>query len=191
MRDCTLLVDVFDDFRHDDGDRLLASFLARVPVMRDLVARARSREEPLIYANDSRHVFDGDARGIVARARAGPAGAAVDGIAPAPGDRFVIKPRYSAFDLTPLELILDELEIERVVLAGMSTEACVTQTAIAAREAGFKVTVVADGCATVDTDVEAIALAYLERVVGVQVSSLAALDAREVPSAPATGIQAS
>jgi nicotinamidase-related amidase len=44
---------------------------------------------------------------------------------------------------------------------------CVTQTAIAARELGFKVTVLADCCATLDPEVEEIALAYLERVVGV------------------------
>jgi hypothetical protein len=36
-------------------------------------------------------------------------------------------------------LILKDLAIERVTRAGMSTERCVTQTAIDAREAGLKV----------------------------------------------------
>jgi ferritin-like metal-binding protein YciE len=61
---------------------------------------------------------------------------------PRPDDRLAVKPRYSAFDSTPLALNLRELAIERIVLAGMSTEGCVAQTAIASKEEGFKVTVV-------------------------------------------------
>jgi nicotinamidase-related amidase len=48
----------------------------------------------------------------------------------------------------------------------MSTEGCVAQTAIDARERGFKVTVLANACATIDERVEQVALEYLEQVVG-------------------------
>ncbi len=169
MRDCLLLVDVFNDFRHEDGDRLLESFTSRFSGLECLVRSAREEDRPIVFANDPHGIFDGDARAIVERARAGLAGPMVDRISPAPGDRFVVKPRYSAFDHTPLELILREFDVERLVLAGMSTEGCVTQTAIAAREVGFQVTVDASACATVDPQLEAIALAYLARVVGVYV----------------------
>ena len=97
----------------------------------------------------------------------------VDQIAPRREDRFVLKPRYSAFDHTPLELILDQLEIERIFVAGMTTEGCVAQTAIDARELGYKVTVVTSACCTIDLEVEDIALAYLERVVGVRLAMTA------------------
>ena len=53
----------------------------------------------------------------------------------------MIKLRYSAFDHTPLALILEELGCERLLLAGMPTEGCVTQSTIAARELGFTVSV--------------------------------------------------
>jgi nicotinamidase-related amidase len=43
---------------------------------------------------------------------------------------------------------------------------CVAQTAIAARERGFKVSVLVDACATVDERMEEISLDYLENVVG-------------------------
>lgn len=46
---------------------------------------------------------------------------------------------------------------------------CVTQTAIAARELGFKVTVLAAACACVDERLERVALEYLTDVVGVRV----------------------
>ena len=54
-------------------------------------------------------------------------------LAPEPGDRFVLKPRYSAFDHTALALLLQELEIERMLLIGSATEGCVVQTGIDAR----------------------------------------------------------
>jgi nicotinamidase-related amidase len=89
----------------------------------------------------------------------------VAAIAPQEGDRFVVKPRYSAFDHTPLELILRELEIERILLAGAATEGCVVQTAIDGRELGFKISVLVDACASPNERLEQIALAYLEEVV--------------------------
>jgi nicotinamidase-related amidase len=51
----------------------------------------------------------------------------------------------------------------------MSTEGCVTQTAIDAREAGLKGSVVAPACCTVDLELEEFALGYLARVVGAQI----------------------
>jgi len=48
----------------------------------------------------------------------------------------------------------------------MSTEGCVAQTTIDARELGFKVSVLADACATVDERIEQVALEYLESVAG-------------------------
>jgi nicotinamidase-related amidase len=167
MRDVLLLVDVLNDFEHEDGDKLLASFRERQPA---LVA-ALQRDVPVIYANDNHDVWDGDVRALVQRAVDGRGGELVAAIAPREDDRFVIKPRYSAFDHTPLELILRELETERILLAGMATEMCVAQTAIGARERGFKVTVLADACACVDPEDERIALAYLERVAGVFVET--------------------
>lgn len=98
MRDCLLLVDVFGDFRHEDGGALLASFRERFAALRSLLHESRQERIPVVYANDSAGVFDGDARGIVDRARAGPAAAEMAELAPQRGDRFVVKPRDSAFD---------------------------------------------------------------------------------------------
>lgn len=90
-------------------------------------------------------------------------------IAPHPGDRFVVKPRYSAFDHTPLVLILRELEVERILLAGAATKMCVVQTAIDAKEEGFKVTILAEACTTTDPEIERVALGYAETIVGARV----------------------
>ena len=169
MRDALLFVDVVNDFEHEDGEQLLASFRSRHDGFVRALERARGGSVPVVYANDNFGVWDGDAPRLVRAAVDGRGGELVQAIAPREGVRFVVKPRYSAFDHTPLVLILRELEVERLLLAGMSTEGCVAQSAIDARELGFKVSVLSGACATVDQRVEQIALDYLEAVVGVRV----------------------
>ena len=169
MKDALLLVDLLSDFEHEDGERLLASFRERHEGMVRALGRARGDDLPVVYANDNYGVWDGDRQRLVQQALDGRGGVLLEVIAPAEEDRFVVKPRYSAFDKTPLELILREFEIERLLLAGASTEGCVAQTAIDARELGFKVSVLADACATVDERVEQVALEYLEAVVGARI----------------------
>jgi nicotinamidase-related amidase len=166
LKDALLLVDVIQDFEHEAGDALLESFRARHDGLRRALERARENGIPVIYANDNRGVWDGDVDGLVRGAIAGRGGDLVAAVAPEPGDRFVVKPRYSAFDHTPLVLILRELEIERVLLAGAATEMCVVQTAIDAKEEGLKVTILADACATTDERMERLAFEYAEKIVG-------------------------
>jgi nicotinamidase-related amidase len=169
VKDALLLVDVVNDFEHEDGERLLESFRERHEGLERALADARAEGVAVVYANDNFGVWDGDGPRLVRQALEGRGAELVEAIAPADGDPFVVKPRYSAFDHTPLELILRDLEIERLLLAGTSTEGCVAQTAIDARELGFKVTVLADACATVDERVERVALEYLEAVAGVRI----------------------
>ena len=166
MRDAFVLVDVVQTFEHEDGERLLESFRARHGGFVEALERARADGLPVIYANDNFGVWDGDAPRLLRQALDGRGGELVEAIAPREGETFVVKPRYSAFDHTPLELILRELEIERLLLGGLSTEGCVAQSAIGARELGFKVTVLAQACATVDERVEQVAFDYLEQVAG-------------------------
>ena len=167
MRDAVLLVDVLNDFRHADGERLLASFRQRGERLEAFVAAARRAGTAIVYANDNFGTWDGDGRALVERALDGPGGRVIERFAPKRGDALVLKPRYSAFDHTPLELVLGDLGAERLLMAGAATEMCVAQTAIDGREIGFKISVVEDACASVDPEMERVALDYLERVVGV------------------------
>jgi nicotinamidase-related amidase len=166
VKDALVLVDVIQTFAHEDGDELLESFRSRHEGFLAALERARRDGVPVVYANDNFGVWDGDAPRLVRSAVKGPGGELVEAIAPRDGETFVVKPGYSAFDHTPLELILRELEVERLLLGGMSTEGCVAQTTIDARELRFKVTVVARACATTDERVEQVALEYLEKVAG-------------------------
>ena len=167
MKDALLLVDVLNDFRHEDADALLASFRERHGAIVEALETARRREVPVVYANDNFGDWHGDASRLVREAvEHGRAGELVAAVAPRDDDLFVVKPRYSAFDHTPLVLVLRELAVERIVLAGAATEMCVLQTSIDAKEEGFKVTILADACATTDERMERLALEYAESIVG-------------------------
>jgi len=161
-----VVLDVINDFEHDDGDRLLASLAARLPALERALAHARGSARAVIYANDAHGRWDGERSAHVAHALAGKGGDVVARVAPAGDDRFLFKGAYSAFDETPLARLLEQLGVTRVILAGAATEMCVAQTAIAAREHGLQVTVLHDACAAVDPRNEQIALEYLEHVTG-------------------------
>ena len=178
MRDALLVVDVFNDFDHEDGDVLLESFRERLPAMAEALAAARAAEIPVVYVNDHLDRWDADAPGLVRSVlSARHSGGVIAPLAPEPRDRFVLKPRYSGFDHTALVLLLQELQVDRVLLVGSATEGCVVQTGIDAREAGFKVTIVADACATNDSVLAELALRYAEEVGGMRISDASSLAA--------------
>jgi nicotinamidase-related amidase len=172
--DALLVVDVINTFDHEDGELLLSSFRRRANEIAAVLRRYRDGGTPVIYVNDAAGRWDGDAPAHVRRAAAARGGDVVSRLAPASGDLFLFKRRYSAFDGTPLRQVLGELEVERVLLIGAATEGCVVQTGIDAREQGLKATILAAACATVDEEVERIALEYAERVVGIRVDRGAA-----------------
>jgi nicotinamidase-related amidase len=167
MEDALLVVDVLNDFRHVGGERLVASFEERAEGLRAALAHARASRIPVVYVNDNYGDWSGDRAALVERAARGEGGALVSAIAPRDDEPLIVKPRYSAFDHTPLELLLRELGAERLLLAGGSTEGCIVQTGIDARELGFKVTILTGACMTVDREKESIALRYAESVAGI------------------------
>lgn len=169
MKDALLVIDVVSEFQHEDGERLLSSFRQRLPVIAETIATCRGRSMPVVYANDYEGHWDSDASRIVRDALAGIGGDVAAALAPRESEPFILKPRYSAFDHTALELLLRELRIERLLLAGGTTEGCIVQTGIDARELGLKVTIVAGACTTIDEALETIALTYARKIAGMHV----------------------
>jgi nicotinamidase-related amidase len=174
VNDALIVVDVISRFEHEDGEALLASFQDRVAAMIDALAEARGAGTPVIYVNDQDGRWDSDAPRLTREARSGRGGEVVERLLPEAEDRLVLKPRYSIFDHTPLELLLSELAVERLLLMGATTEGCVVQSGIDARELGFKVTILARACATIDPELEELALRYASRVAGMRIDRDAA-----------------
>jgi nicotinamidase-related amidase len=167
-----LLVDVIKDFRHEDGDRLLASYRERHEALAAAIRESREAGHAVVYANDNDGLWDSEAPRLVQQAiDRGKAGDLVAEVAPAQGDTFVLKRGYSAFDATPLASILqEELKVDELAVAGTATEMCVFQTVTDAVRIGFRVSVLANACATVDEANERLALDYLEQILQVEIA---------------------
>jgi nicotinamidase-related amidase len=69
VKDALLLVDVVNDFEHEDGEALLSSSRGRREGFVRAVERARADDVPVVYANDF-DVWDGDAPRLVRAALA-------------------------------------------------------------------------------------------------------------------------
>jgi nicotinamidase-related amidase len=179
--DAVLVVDVFNDFDHEDGDRLLDSFRERAPNMRRTIEAARNADVPVIYVNDERNGWHGDASGVIEEALHGKGGELIKALVPDACDPVLLKHRYSAFDHTPLDILLGTRQIERVILVGAATEGCVVQTAIDARELGLQASIVVNACVTTDPELERIALRYASLVGGIHLEEITQ-DGRGEPS---------
>jgi nicotinamidase-related amidase len=70
--------------------------------------------------------------------------------APGAGEKIIEKELPNAFAKTPLHLALQATERKSLILAGFMTHMCVSATARAALDHGWKATVIADAAATRD-----------------------------------------
>ena len=171
--DALLVLDVLNAFDHEDAEPLLASFRERGARTAGVLGAARRAGIPVIYVNDDRDRWDSDAPALAREAADGPGGNVIRELLPRPGDHVLLKHRYSAFDHTALDLLLEAKSVERVVVVGAATEGCVVQTALDAREHGLKATILAEACATTDPELEETALRYAEDVGGIRIRRLA------------------
>jgi nicotinamidase-related amidase len=71
-------------------------------------------------------------------------------VAPLPGEKVIVKEQVNCFRDTPLLEYLKDLEINRLVIAGMMTHMCVEAAVRAADDLGFETLMIGDACATRD-----------------------------------------
>jgi nicotinamidase-related amidase len=136
-----LVVDMLNTYEHEDADRLAASVKVVLPQIAELIGRARADDAQLVYVNDNYGDWNSSSRELAERALAGRHPDLVEPLLPRDGDAFVIKARHSVFYSTPLEYLLQTMEVGRIVLAGQSTEQCVLYSALDGYVRHFEVAV--------------------------------------------------
>jgi nicotinamidase-related amidase len=75
----------------------------------------------------------------------------------------VIKTRHSVFFSTPLEYLLETMDVGRIVLTGQVTEQCILYSAVDGYVGHFKVAVPRDGVAHIYEHLAQAALEMMER----------------------------
>lgn len=166
-RTALLVIDMINDYRHDDAEALAASVDDVIQPIRNLVATAGEADDvDLIYVNDNRGDFTADFRVLAESALAGERPDLVEPILPEPGCRIVTKVRHSVFYATALDYLLGRLEARRLVLAGQVTEQCILYSALdgyVRHYDYYDVVVPPDAVAHIDAELGAAALAMMER----------------------------
>ncbi|MFD6361943.1 isochorismatase family protein [Streptomyces roseolus] len=139
-----VLIDVQNTYR--SGVMALEGAEEAVAEAARLLARARAAGAPVVHIqHDS---GEGSPYDLTA-----PVGAICDEVAPVEGEPVVVKNFPDAFHATDLEKVLTGLGFaagdgKELVLAGFMTHMCVTYTAQAAFNLGYRPTVVAEATAT-------------------------------------------
>ncbi|HEX3124488.1 MAG TPA: isochorismatase family cysteine hydrolase [Rhodanobacteraceae bacterium] len=166
-----LLIDLINTWGMADGRKLLNQTLAILPQLVRLKARAATAHAPVIYVNDNFGQWRSDFKQVVARARGATTGAArvVEALCPGSDDYFILKPRHSGFFSTPLDLLLQELNISRLVLCGVAGDQCVLATASDALVRKYEVVVPRDTIACAEASRTAAVLKHFRVVMDIPV----------------------
>ena len=92
--------------------------------------RCRQNWIPAIYANDNQGRWRSDMRTVIAHCvrKDAPGRGMVERLRPESDDYVLLKPKHSAFHATPLDTILSYLGARTVILAGLTTSACILLT---------------------------------------------------------------
>jgi nicotinamidase-related amidase len=141
-----LLIDVINDldFRH------AAPLIAEAEPMALRLARLKRRASkagvPVVYVNDNFGQWRSDFKQTVKHctARRSPGRVVSMRLRPTQRDYFVLKPKHSGFHGTALEMLLEDLGIRRVILAGIAGNICVLFTANDAYMRGLRIFAPAD-----------------------------------------------
>ncbi|MGJ4950704.1 cysteine hydrolase family protein [Bradyrhizobium sp. HKCCYLS20291] len=136
-----VLIDIQSEYR--DGPLALPGAEAAIAQAARLLARARAAGSVIIHVahrGKAGSLFDREA----------PRGAIVAAVAPLAGEAVIEKTLPNSFAGTDLQARLTAAGRNNLVLAGLMTHMCVSSTARAALDLGWRVTIDAQSCATRD-----------------------------------------
>jgi nicotinamidase-related amidase len=153
-----VVVDVLNPYDHEDADALVENMAPAVEPIAELVRRAREREVPVVYVNDNYGHWNSSSDKLVQAAMDGRHPELVEPIRPPRNASFVIKARHSIFYETPLEYLLRQLGVDRIMLCGQVTEQCILYSALDAYVRHFCVAAPTDAVACIDRDLADAAL---------------------------------
>ncbi|MEV5953390.1 isochorismatase family cysteine hydrolase [Streptomyces sp. NPDC051987] len=170
-----VVIDMINTYDHEDAELLLPAAERVVPVLADLIGRAREAGVPVVYANDNFGLWRSHHGELVESALSRPHGDLVEPIRPDDDSLFVVKARHSIFYDTPLSYLLWQLGVGTVVLTGQVTEQCVLYSALDAHIRHLEVTVPRDAVASIHPRLADAALDMMERNMGARI-----IRAREV-----------
>jgi nicotinamidase-related amidase len=177
-----LLIDVINDLEFPEGDQLLRHALPMARATARLKRRAKEAGVPVVYANDNFGRWQSNFNNQVEHClKDGVRGRPiVELLKPEEDDYFVLKPKHSGFYSTALDVLLEYLQVESVILAGIAANICVLFTANDAYMRDFHLYVPRDCVASNTEEENRLALEQMEKVLKADVRPSEELDLVEL-----------
>lgn len=157
-----LVIDMITDYDFDDGETLAKNARKAVPNIAVLIDRARDAGVPVIYVNDNYGSWRSSIPDLVEEVMRGERADLLEPLLPDHESLFVLKPRHTVFYETPLEYLLREEGIGRIVLTGQVTEQCIVYSALDAYVRHIPAVVPTDSVAHIHEDLARAALKMME-----------------------------
>lgn len=166
-----LIIDVINHFSFEGGKGLAAAANAIRMPLRALRDRFDAAGFPVVYANDNWMHWQGEFSDLVAscRAQGGTPARLADALAPEAGHFHILKPRHSGFMSAALPVLLQQLRVDRLAIAGIAADSCVLATAMDAHMRGYRLWVPSDCTAARTPGLKRAALHVLRYTCGAEV----------------------
>jgi nicotinamidase-related amidase len=161
-RSALIVVDMLNTYEFEDADRLAESAERSLPCIRRLLDRAADEDVLTIYVNDNFGAWTSDRDDLIESALGGRRPDLVEPLVPRDDALFVVKARHSIFFQTPLEYLLGQEGVGRLVLTGQVTEQCIVYSALDAYIRHIEIAVPRDAVAHIHEDLAQAALKMME-----------------------------
>jgi nicotinamidase-related amidase len=158
-----VVVDMLNTYEHEDAETLTRSVREVLPNIVDLIERATDDDDvEVVYVNDLYGHWNAGRIELLERVMEGDYRELVEPISPSEDALFVVKARHSIFYETPLEYMLRQQGVEKLVLVGQVTEQCILYSALDAYIRHMEVIVPHDAVAHIHADLAEAALRMME-----------------------------
>ena len=171
-----IVIDMENGFVNARSPHCIVNAQATMPACEQAVKTAREKEIPVIFV---KRIYRQDGSDVeLTRYKAwkeggcamGPSSTgessaeAPEGLKPQKGDYTQVKPRWSAFFGTELDLLLRRLRIETVILIGTTTPNCIRTTCYDANALDYNVVILEDCCSSQTKEIQEANIADMQRI---------------------------
>lgn len=178
-----VVIDMENAFIDPASPLCIKNALATVPACGKVIEKARERRIPIFFVNRvyrkngsdvefTRYQSWYDGNRYLAPGSIGPLSIDVPTeFKPKNGDYCIIKPRFSAFFQTELDLILRRLGVRTVVLTGTTTPNCIRTTCYDGLSLDYNILIIEDCCSSNTEEIQRVNMEDMARIGAVITSS--------------------
>lgn len=179
-----IIIDMQNGFLNPESPYYIAMANDTIPNCQTLLAYAREMEMPVFFIKRqyrpdgsdvelTRHQsFESEGRPLTPGSKGAVSEEFPPELAPREGEYVIVKPRWSAFFHTELDLILRRLDIRNVILAGTTTPNCIRTTCYDGIALDYNTVIVKDCCSSKTPKIQEANIEDMERAGAVIMSSM-------------------